>query len=64
MILVKEEDKKQIAIMNTPAGRLMKCFLRDMYMVNWLFINLPILEWYNVIFRTIIKNNSYTLLLY
>nr|APB03429.1 odorant-binding protein 6 [Sitobion avenae] len=29
---VKQEDKKQIPIMNTPAGRLMKCFLRDMYM--------------------------------
>ncbi|XP_008181869.1 odorant-binding protein 6 isoform X1 [Acyrthosiphon pisum] len=29
---VKQEDKKQILIMNTPAGRLMKCFLRDMYM--------------------------------
>ncbi|XP_022179823.1 uncharacterized protein LOC111040283 [Myzus persicae] len=29
---VKQEDKKQILIMNTPAGRLMKCFLRDIYM--------------------------------
>jgi len=34
LILVKQEDKKQISIMSTPAGRLMKCFLRDMYMVK------------------------------
>ncbi|KAF0768370.1 odorant-binding protein 6 isoform X1 [Aphis craccivora] len=29
---VKQEDKEQIKMMNTPAGRLMKCFLRDLYM--------------------------------
>ncbi|XP_026810807.1 uncharacterized protein LOC113552242 [Rhopalosiphum maidis] len=29
---VKQEDKKQVIMMNTPAGKLMKCFLRDIYM--------------------------------
>lgn len=41
LILVKQEDKKGIIIMNTPAGRLMKCFLRDIYMVVLLYFIYP-----------------------
>lgn len=41
MIVVKQEDKEQIKMMNTPAGRLMKCFLRDLYMVTFLFFVNP-----------------------
>lgn len=41
--LVKDEDKKIVPMMNTPAGRLMKCFLRDLYMVKLLIYFLKIL---------------------
>jgi len=41
LIVVKQEDKEQIKMMNTPTGRLMKCFLRDLYMVIFLFFVNP-----------------------
>lgn len=48
--LVKDENKKTMPMMNTPAGRLMKCFLRDLYMVKFIiFLKILIYDYISFI---------------
>lgn len=47
-ISVKNDSVKTVSFMNNPSGRLMKCFLRDLYMVTFMNISFLLLVYFSI----------------